>query len=57
MTKLWPGHYSAAVQARHQQGLKQMSESAVPGSQLASNQLQRQLADKFPQYFEMYNYS
>ena len=56
VTKLWPGHYSAAVQARHQQGLEKMSESAVPGGQLDSK-LHRQLADRFPQYFQLYNYS
>lgn len=57
VTKLWPGHYSAAVQARHQQGLVEISEGAVPGSQLDSQKLQCQLKDRFPQYFDLYNYS
>ena len=61
VSKLWPGHYSAEVQQKHDEGFAplhddQETSSTASGSEQPVQTGASQLKQRFPEYFTQYGY-
>ena len=61
VSKLWPGHYSAEVQHKHDEGLSSLADEEQVSSGPSAGKQQvhsraSQLKHRFPEYFRQYGY-
>ena len=61
VSKLWPGHYSAEVQQKHDAGFASLADdeqtpSTANGSKQPVQTGASQLKQRFPEYFRQYAY-
>ena len=58
VSKLWPNHYSATVQRKHEEGCTPVSQAEQNGSTASANKQSgnESLKGRFPEYYDQYGY-